>query len=116
MSFASRHNKGTVFNIDTTGFIYQNAESLYKNDGEAAVYTVDGLYINRKGKFEDHPVAIVSEHKYLVDLPPHMTDDVTAILSNEEDIEDIKAGNAKFIVEPYTSKKYNRLCYGIKWV
>lgn len=116
MSFASRHNKGTVFNIDTTGFVFQNAESLYKNNGDGAVYTVDGLYINRKGKFEDHPVAIVAEHKYLVDFPPHMTDDVEAMLKDSDDIEAIKNGEARFVIEPYTSKKYNRLCYGIKWV
>ena len=116
MSFASRHNKGTIFNIDTTGFIFMNPENLFKSHGEGAVYQVDGLYINRKGKFEDHPVAIVSEHKYLVDFPPHMTDEVEDILKTQEDIDAIKNGEARFIIEPYTSKKYNRQCYGIKWV
>ena len=118
MSFASRHNKGVrVFDIDLEGFEFINLETLYKDNKPDTVYTMDGVYINSKSEYGDHPVAIVAERSLLVDLPGHMTEDIREILRSDAEVEEIKAGNAKFVVESYKNKKYkNKICYGIKWV
>ena len=117
MSFASRHNKGGVnFEIDTKGFTFKSLEELYKENGKDAFYIVDGMYINRKSEYGAHPVAILGALEILADLPGHLTEEVEEILANDEDIADIKAGNARFTIEAYKHKKYKKTCYGIKWV
>lgn len=117
MSFASRHNKGSLFSVDTEGFEFSSLKELYEADGDGRIYTVDGLYINTKSEYGDHPVAIISEIQKLVDFPNHMSKEVKDILQNDADIEDIQNGNAKFVIELYYAKKYkNKKCYGVRWV
>ena len=116
MSFASRHNKGSRFDIDIKGFSFVKLETLY-NDNKDAVYTLNGIYINTKSEYGEHPVGIVVEGERLVDFPSHMTAEVREMLNNGADIDAINAGEAKFKVEAYTAKNHkNRLCYGVRWV
>lgn len=113
MSFASRHNKGGIdWEVDTTGFEYMTREKLYKA-GKNNIYTLKGLYINKKGRFGDHPVAITEN--CFIDLPDYMTDECKGILKSEEDIADIKAGKVGFTIQEFTDKTFGRTCYGISW-
>ena len=75
---------------------------------------VRGFYINKKGKFADHPVAIVTygENVKLVDLPSHMTDTITDLMADDDAVSEINAGHCGLKPTSYTSKKYNRQCYG----
>lgn len=112
MSFASRHNKGAIdWGIKTDNFQYVKREDLFKNAPDA-VYAIRGLYINTKGKFGNHPVAILED--CFLDLPMHMTEEVTEILKSFEDIEDIKSGKVGIKLESYESN--GKTCVGAKWM
>ena len=113
MSFAAKHNKGAIdWGVNTEGYSYISRAEAYKEKPEA-VHTVKGLYINTKGNFGDHPVAICDG--YFIDLPENLLDDVKAILKDEEDINNIKAGKVGFKIEEYQSEKFKKTCYGIRW-
>ena len=117
MSFAERHNKGgVIFDIDIKDFKFRTLKELYETDGGETIFGVDGLYVNSKSKYGDHPVIINIFNDMLVDLPQHMTDEVKEILKSSEDIEAIKSGKVGFHIETYKDKKFGRECYGIKWV
>lgn len=114
MSFASKHNKGAIdWGIDSNEFPFVKRDEAFKENAEA-VHTLLGIYINTKGNFNDHPVAICDGYK--VDLPDYMTEEVREILKSEEDVETIKAGKVGFKLEEYVDKKYKKTCYGVKWV
>lgn len=114
MSFASKHRKGGIdWNIDTKNFEYKTREELFKEDPEK-VYTLRGIYINKKGRFGDHPVAITDD--FFVDFPDYMCDDMESVLKDTEDIEDIKAGAVAFKITTFEDKNFKKLCYGIEWI
>lgn len=115
MSFAARHSKGSVFQCNTEGFKYFKLSELYQADGPGTVYPVQGLYINHKSEYGDAPVAICAE--CFVNFPSYMMDEVTEILHNENDIDDIKAGKVGFTIESYEKEigKKKKTCYGIRW-
>ena len=115
MSFASRHNKGNKFTVNTEGYQFVRMADLYQQDPQA-VHQVAALYINTKGKFDDHPVAVLPQKRALVDLPAHMTEEVRAILENAEDCADIEAGKVGLQFETYISRTYNREAIGCRWV
>lgn len=116
MSFASRHNRGTLYNVDTTGYEYVKPTDLLKRMSEDTVYQIAGLYVNTKSKFGPAPVAIVPEYHILVNLPSHMTEEVFEILGNASDVEAINNGLVGIQFERYTSRKYNSECVGVNWV
>ena len=116
MSFATRHNKGTLFNVDTTGYEYVKPTDLLKRLPEDTVYQIAGLFVNSKGKFGSAPVAIVPEYQALVNLPAHMTEEVFEILGNASDVEAINNGLVGIQFERYTSRRYNPECIGVNWV
>lgn len=116
MSFAARHNRGTRFDISIEGYTYKKPSEMVEESGLEKVYQIAGLFINTKGKFGEHPVAIVPDEKALVDLPAHMTDDVRAILESEEDCDAIRDGLVGIRFEIYKSKTYNRDCVGVRWI
>ena len=106
MSFAKRHNKERMFDVDTEGLEYIKPIEAYAGYGKNAVYKVEALYINKGGKYDDAPVAVVSCEGVRFML----------ILSSKEDIEDIKSGKVGLKLYPYHSKTYNKDCYGVTWV
>lgn len=116
MSFAAKHNKGSVFNIDTEGWEeFRDLKSLLKDNGPDEVYAVHGFYINRKSQFGDAPV-IISDG-YFVNCPRHMLEEVNAIMTDKEDIDAINNGLVGFKVRTYEAKNYNnRKCYGVEFV
>lgn len=115
MGLMDKYNKGgVIFEIDVKDFKFKTLEELYKAGD--TVKWIDGLYINKKSSFGDHPVAIIVKDEMLVDLPAHLLEDVKDILQNQEVIEAIKAGKIGIQIEEYEQKKYKKTCYGIKWV
>lgn len=116
MGIMSKYNKGGVtFDIDIKDFRFVPLSELYNRDGGKTIFGIDGLYINKKSDFGDHPVAIVGCEEILVDLPSHMTEDVKAILSDPEALKAIKSGHVGFVVQEYEQKRYKKTCYGIRW-
>lgn len=112
MSFGTKRSKGTVnFNVDVSGFEFKSLKDLEVG----SIYKIDGLYINTKSKFGSHPVAIVADDKILVDLPKHLVEEVKDILSDAEDVADIKAGKCGFRVYEYTTDD-GLVCRSINWM
>ena len=114
MSFANKHNKGGIdWGIDTSEFSFVTREEAYKANKDN-VHKLRGLYINTKGNFGDHPVAICENA--FIDFPDYLTDEVKEILKDQDDIDAIKAGKVGFKIEEFIDKKFKKTCYGIKWV
>ena len=118
MSFAKRHNKERKFDIETEGLEYLKPVEALSSYGKNAVYEVQALYINKSERYDDAPVCVaeIGGDRFMLNLPSHLTEECLDILSNEEDIKDIKAGKVGLRIYPYTSKKYNKVCYGVTWV
>ena len=116
MSFAKKYNNGNIiFDIDITDFNFIKLETIYTEFGDNVV-KVDGLYINKKGKYNPHPVAINVDDGLLIDLPEHMTEVVEDILKDAESISLIKKGVVGLRAKKYKDKKYNKTCYSAEWV
>lgn len=114
MSFATKHKKGGIdWGVNSEGYSFYKREDLYKENADTA-HTLKGLYLNKKSNFGIHPVAICDG--YFVDLPDYMNDEIKAILADETDIADIKAGKVGFKINTFTDEKFKRTCYGIEWV
>ena len=118
MSFAERHKKGTIdWGINTDDFEYFSLKDLYEMNGPDQEYVVKGVYINKKKseqQLKDYgvsPVAILEDK--LVNLPNHMASEIEEILTNEEDIADIKAEKAVFKIRTYES--HGKTCYSPDW-
>lgn len=115
MGLMDRYNKGgVVFDIDINGFTFTDLAALHKK-GEGEIFKIDGLYINKKGRYDDHPVAILCTEKLLVDLPSYTTETVLNILQDSEVVEAIKAGKVGFSIHPYYQEHFKKDCFGINW-
>jgi hypothetical protein len=114
-NFATRHNRGSLFNIDTTDYEYISPKDLFA-DNPGTIFVVGGLYLNNRSKFGPSAVAILPEIHKMLNLPQHMTEEVVEILGNAEDVDDIRNGRVGITLEAYTSRKYNRDCIGVNWV
>lgn len=116
MSFAARHAKGSVFECNTEGFKYFKLSELFEANGADHVYTLQGLYINRKSEYGDSPVAICDD--CFANFPSYMLEECADIIKNETDVEDIKAGKVGFKIETYEKEvgKKTKTCYGVRWV
>lgn len=116
MKFSERYNKGARgFNIETKNFEFATLGELFAIDADK-VYKVDGLYINKKGRYDPHPVAIVSDLERLVDFPSHMTGTVDDVLKDAESIDLIKKGHVGFKIRQYRDEQYCKMCYTVEWV
>lgn len=115
MSFAEKYNKGNVnFDVDIKEFEFMNGYEFIAKYGSNSV-RIDGLYINNKGMYKSHPVAIIKSDKILLDLPSHMTETVNDILNDEESIDLIKKGVVGLKAHEYTDTKYHKQCVGFDW-
>ena len=115
MGLMDKYNKGGIrFNVDIEGFTFCNLKDLYDRVKDELI-PINGIYINTKGRFDNHPVAIVSAYSLLVDLPPHLTADVEEMLKDEEVVDAIRNNKVGFTIHEYTQETYNKKCYGIHW-
>lgn len=116
MSFASKYNKGNIiFDIDIKDYDFMDGYKFVEKNGSNVV-KIDGLYINKKGLYNDHPVAIIKSEKTLLDLPSHMTATVKDILKDSEAIDLINKGLVGVKAHEYVDNKYHKNCVGFEWV
>ena len=108
MSFATKRNKGSKFNINTEGFEFKKLVQLK----EDTVYPVYGVTVFRT-RYGDSPAAILSD--CFVNLPKHMAEDIFSILEDDSDIADINAGKVGLKLRRYTGKDGNQYI-GCEWV
>lgn len=118
MSFAEKHNKTRIFDIETEGLEYLKPEEAFNKYGKDAVYRLDALFINRKGNYGDTPVAVVTTNndQFMLNMPAHMTEEVEKILADSADIKSIKSGKVGIKLRPYHQRKFNRDCLGQEFV
>ena len=114
MSYFSKFNKGRKFDFDTTGFEYRSLSELYKENGAKMIYHLTAMYVNSKSNFGDAPVFATTD--CFVNIPSHMVDVVYDILSDEDAIKAINEGKVGFEIYPYTQKKFNKECFGVRFV
>ena len=112
MGIAS-YNKGSNFDIKFEDRTWVKLEDLY-NEQEGVVFTIDGVFINRKSKFGPRPF-IAFDKIYLADLPNNMLETVEEIIGNPDIVAQINEGKAGFEAKSYMNDKYNRECYYIKF-
>lgn len=111
-SVAKKYNTEKIFDIDTEGFEYKSLEDLFIS--EETVYPVCAIYINTKGNFGKEPILATDE--CYVNLPHHMVDACMEMIKDEEAVAAINDGLVGFTIYQYHQKKYNKDCYGIRWV
>ena len=113
MGLMNRFNKGGVdWGVNTDGMKYIKLSEFPVSD---EVIKVRGVFINAKGNFGAHPVAIGENG--LIDLPYHLTDAVKEMVDSPEVVEAIKAGKVGFKVRSYKAEKYNKEdCRSVEWV
>lgn len=116
MSLADKYNHTTpTFNHELPdGAPFKSLKELYNGEKGENTYVVYGLYINKKGKFGDAPVAISED--FSINLPSHLCDTVTEMLKDKELVEAINAGKFGLKVYAYIPREYNKNCYSVKWV
>ena len=111
----------TKFNKSTNKFDYQlpedveflSLEDLYEKNGARASYELKGLFINKKSKYGNHPVAIIEN--YFVSLPNHLLEVVEEMLEDETAVEQINSGVAGFKVRTYKDRKGEKR-YTVEWI
>lgn len=113
-SFAEKYNKGSKFDIDTTGFEYKKLKELYQENGEEKIYGVYAIFINTNDNFGEAPVFATSEE--YVNIPRHMLETCREIINDNEAVKAINAGNIGFKVTEYFNDKYNKTCYGVEFL
>ena len=117
MSFAERYNKSTpTFTHQLPEKApFKGLKELYNGEKGENKYTVRGVYINKKGKYGDAPVAISDD--FSINLPSHLCDTVTDMLKDNELIDAINNGKFGLEVYEYTPKGYkDKTCYSVKWI
>lgn len=77
-------------------------------------YTIEALFINKKGKFGDQGVIVIEN--YFVNLPNHLTEMIEEMRSDNEVTEAINNRELAFEIYEFTSKKYNRTSVSINIV
>lgn len=93
---------------------FKSLKDLYNGEKGENTYVVYGLYINKKSKFGDAPVAISED--FSINLPPHLCDTVTEMLKDNELVEAINAGKFGLKVYEYIPREYTKNCYSVEWV
>lgn len=105
--FNELNTNGRKWKVDGKDFPFKKLKEI----GEGNSFTIYGLYINKKGKYDAHPVAISSSMK--VDLPSHLTEKIEKILASDEMCEAIEAG--KCGAEVYKYEAQGKECYSINF-
>ena len=103
MGIASHNMRETRFKVDTTGFEFKKLGELFNAGKPETVFSVYGLYINRKSKYGDSPFA--ASDGYFISLPSHMVDVVKSILEDDEAISQMNSGKAGLVIRPYLDSK-----------
>lgn len=117
MGIASKYNHGVKFAVqipENTPFV--SLADLFNNNGAGMVYRVRALYINKKSRYGDSPVAVIDEGEkmFRVNMPKFFTDTINQMLLDEEAITAINNGAFGFNIYPYD--KDGRTCFSVNWI
>lgn len=117
MSIASKYNHGARFSVqfdaDTP---FTSLADLYNNNGSGHVYLLRALFINRKSRYGDAPVAVACDGENIVkiNLPRFMLETVQQMLMDSEFIEAVNNKAVGFNIYPYD--KEGCTCFSVSWL
>lgn len=100
MSFASKFNKGSKFDVSTDGMEYVKLKDI----GDS-VLPLRAIYVNHKSIYGEDEAVFVSD-TCCVNIPAHQMNVVNEILEDDNAIADIKAGKVGFKARCFESKKF----------
>lgn len=103
MSIAKHNRTVAQFKVDTDGFEFKKLNELFDEKKPETVFSVYGLYINRKGKYGASPFA--ASDGYFISLPQHLLDTVHEILADPESIAQMNDAKAGLVIRPYVDDK-----------
>ena len=114
MSIYNKYNTTSdKFNATTTGLNYAlSLSELYKQNGKNTIYRNLGMFINSKGKFDDHPVIISTD--FLVSIPSYLTKTVINMLLDDEVIDTCNSGLMGFKIREYVNSTGDT-CTTVYW-
>lgn len=109
-------NSNRRFTFEATDDMpYTSLAELYATHGADAVFPLRALYINKKSKYGDAPVAITDFA--FVNLPKHLLSTVDDMINDREVVKAINDGHAAFQVIQYVPRNYpDRMAYTVNWL
>lgn len=114
MDFTKLNKGGKKFTYE----LPQNAEfKKLQSFKEGEQYQVLGLFIgkSKNQKFKPHPVAV--GHDFFIDLPQYAVDQVNEMLSDQEIIDCINAGQCGIEVTVYENPiEKGKMVNGFRWI
>lgn len=118
MSFASKHNIGDNWGIDTTDFQYVACKEAYQKNGKDYVYPLRGIFINRKNNSPYGPSNVIitedGDGGFFLNAPGNWVPMFEEILACPEDVEAIKEGRVGFTIKQFQS--HGKLCHCPYWL
>lgn len=125
MSVLSKYNKGSLFSFKLDPEMEMEFIKLSELDLKKR-YVVLMLYINTKGQYKDHPVAVAypegdPDALMMVDLPEHLTETVREMIVDQEIAELANNSKLAFDIRTYEyeageKKKVKKTGYSVQWV
>lgn len=121
MGIASKYNKqGNRFNYqmpEDAEFTFVKASELFELPQNEAGVIVRAMYINTKGKYDDHGVLICEDPAILIDCPNHMTDTIKEMIKDDEAVEQINAGKLGVKAYKYDTKNAKEgYAFGLEFI
>lgn len=109
MSIASKYNR-TTFDVDTNGYTFTKLSTLYNAQSKDG-YIIDGVYCHTS-PFGESAIFVVSDEKWLVNLPQHFIPTVKKLLEDTEAVEAIRNRKLGFTVYEYEAR--GQKCYSVR--
>lgn len=113
-TFTAKHGTGgKLFKFEIPEhFEYCDLKELVARNTLEAVYKINALYINKKGKYGDAPV--IATDTDLVNAPQHLLDTVLDVLNDQASRYLIDQGKVGFKIYEY--KNQYGINHAVEWV
>lgn len=113
-TFTKKHGTGgKLFSFEIPeNFEYVNLKELVDRNGFDAVYKINALYINKKGKYGDAPV--IATDTELVNAPQHLLETVLEVIADQSSRLMIDNGEVGFKIYKYKNSYGDN--YAVEWV
>ena len=108
------YNKKSSYTNEKDNLPFVSAKDLFEQNGATAEYKINGLFINSKSKFGSHPV--IASDTFNISLTGSHTDNIMAMMSDEELTQYINEGKIYCKFYEFTSKTYGRTGIGVEYI
>lgn len=103
------------FNYDETQHRdFTTLSKLYEENGAGQVYTVYGVWINKRDKYGERPEVVLRD--YILDAPRSTVDLWKNVLNDEQAIKSINDGECKFTIDKFYSERYFKDIYVFNFI